>query len=73
MVRNKFKLFIFLVIRFRAGIGYSFRYFAGDHSFTKADIISKLNEIPMAKYYLPDDCKWSALSHDLLFAVRIFF
>lgn len=55
------------------GIGYSFRYFSADHSFTKLDLVNKLKEIPEAYTYLPDDCKWSYISKEFLFAVRIIF
>jgi uncharacterized protein YllA (UPF0747 family) len=49
--------------------GYNFRYFAKDHLFTKADLINRINNIPEAQKYLPDNVKTNSLSRELLINV----
>lgn len=51
--------------------GYSIPYFIKGKLFTKSDLIERINNIPEAKYYLPETVKWEFLSRDFLINVRI--
>ena len=49
--------------------GYNFNYFKKGSFYTKAYILDKLDNIPLANAYLPDGIKRSSLTRNFLMTV----